>query len=119
MKLMGSIAVCVLLLAVSAPASAQSGPEITEGTAVSNAGSVLLPATPERLDFWNETQPAIGPGAAASIAMQQDRRSGATWLLVGAALIGAGLIIDGDAGTALSVGGALLGAYGVFLMVRR
>jgi hypothetical protein len=50
--------------------------------------------------------------------MRQDRRSGATWLLVGAALVGAGLIIDGDAGAALSVGGALLGAYGVFLVRR-
>jgi len=36
-----------------------------------------------------------------------------TSLLVGASLIVAGQIIDGDAGTAASVGGAIIGAYGV------
>jgi hypothetical protein len=52
------------------------------------------------------------------MVMQTDRRSGVTWIVVGAALLGAGLLIDGDAGTALSVGGALVGVYGVYLLVR-
>jgi hypothetical protein len=63
--------------------------------------------------------PAPGPDALAALDQQRrDARGGLTWVIVGAALIGAGMLVDGDAGTALSVGGALIGVYGVYLMVR-
>jgi hypothetical protein len=73
--------------------------------------------------FRSDFTPANGSGPAVealAIRLRQpDRRRGLTLLLVGGALIGAGMLIDGDAGAAVSVGGALLGGYGVFLMVRQ
>lgn len=137
----GSIAALVLLFLGVTPAMAQAGPDLL-GAAVVQAAAVTGDAAPgdgsaadrlhagmasslavfpppERLGASVELQPATGADVPASIAMQQDRRGGVTWLVVGASLMGAGLLIDGDAGTALSVGGAFVAAYGVYLMVRR
>jgi hypothetical protein len=73
--------------------------------------------------YRSDFTPANGSGPAVdalAIRLRQpDRRRGLTLLLVGGALIGAGMLIDGDAGAAVSVGGALLGGYGVYLMVRQ
>jgi hypothetical protein len=84
-----------------------------------DSGSNLVVQPTYRSDFT----PANGSGPAVealAIRLRQpDRRRGLTLLLVGGALIGAGLVIDGDAGAAVSVGGALLGGYGVYLMVRQ
>jgi hypothetical protein len=83
------------------------------------SGSNLVVQPTYRSDFTpaNRSGPAVE--ALAIRLRQPDRRRGLTLLLVGGALIGAGLVIDGDAGAAVSVGGALLGGYGVYLMVRQ
>jgi hypothetical protein len=142
----GSIAALILLLLCVTPAMSQAGPDLlgaavvqaaagtgdaaaVAGDAAAGDGSVadrlhagmasslaVFPP-PERLGASVALQPAAA--VPASIAMQQDRRGGVTWLVVGVSLLGAGLLIDGDAGTALSVGGAFIAAYGVYLMVRR
>jgi hypothetical protein len=148
MRLCGYFAVCVLLLVATAPALAQAGPETTKTTGVSNAVTeaadaavagapatpasaidqlrpgfrqdLLLSAPAARPDLSVDLRPAPGPEAVAALDQQRPgRRSGLTWLVVGASLIGAGMLVDGDAGTALSVGGALVGVYGVYLMIRR
>jgi hypothetical protein len=135
----GFIAALVLLFLGVTPAMAQAGPDLLGAAVVQvaavtgdaaardlsaadrlhagMASSLAVIPPPERLRASMELQPATG--VPASIAMQQDRRGGVTWLVVGASLLGAGLLIDGDAGTALSVGGAFVAAYGVYLMVRR
>jgi hypothetical protein len=156
MKLIGSVAACVLLLVgigtSSVLAQTVVTPEIAEGTgavkaiaeaparaaaalAVAGTGNAgpsaasivkqarigpdqLPRSAPGRLEFFPESRYAPGSDALAYVVVRQDRRRGVTFLLVGAALIGAGLIIEDDAGAAVSVGGAVLGAYGVYLIVR-
>jgi hypothetical protein len=78
---------------------------------------LLQPTFRSDLEPANRSGPAVD--ALAVRLRQPDRRRGLTLVLVGGALIGAGLLIDGDAGAAVSVGGALLGGYGVYLMVRQ
>jgi hypothetical protein len=120
--------VCIAVLVGATPAFAQGGPGLAEAATVPypTAGVPGVPHTASTeaapsttLHFYADAYYANGAEVPASLFARQDRRSGVTWLVVGAALIGAGLLIDGDAGTAVSIGGALLGAYGVFLMVRR
>ena len=53
----------------------------------------------------------IQPAAATN-------RAGTPYMLAGAALFVAGLIIEGDAGTFLEVAGAGIGAYGLYLAFR-
>jgi hypothetical protein len=142
----GSIAALILLFLGVTPAMAQAGPDLLGAAVVQAAAATGDAATvtgdaapgdgsaadrlhagmasslavfppPERLGASTELQPATA--VPASIAMQQDRRGGVTWLVVGASLLGAGMLIDDNAGTALSVGGAFVAAYGVYLMVRR
>jgi hypothetical protein len=144
----GAAIMALLLAAHIAPATAQTmdrygpvpaaaAPMASEAAAVSDksaaAAAVVMPAWRMRTDSgsnlllqptaWSDFAPANRSGPAVdalAIRLRQpDRRRGLTLLLVGGALIGAGMLIDGDAGAAVSVGGALLGGYGVYLMVRQ
>ncbi|CAN5855655.1 hypothetical protein BH23GEM9_BH23GEM9_35200 [soil metagenome] len=78
----------------------------------------ILPPAAYRFDLAPALQPASHSGAVAHVVVQRDRRRGLTWVLVGVAMIAAGMVIDGDAGAFVSVGGAVIGGYGVYLMVR-
>jgi hypothetical protein len=145
MRLCGYFAVFALLLVATAPALAQTGPGPVETTGVSNAATdaaaaddpaapagtaidrlqvgfgqdLLLSAPTDRPDLTSALRPGPGPDLIAALDQQRhDRRGGLTWLVVGGSLIGAGLLIGDDAGTVLSVGGALIAVYGVYLMVR-
>jgi hypothetical protein len=136
MKLSRSIAMAALLLVGTTPVHAQTGFGATDATGVTHATTqATIPTAADRLHAGVAktallSRPSGGVAAApawqqataaevpATMVMQTDRRSGVTWIVVGAALLGAGLLIDGDAGTALSVGGALVGVYGVYLLVR-
>jgi hypothetical protein len=53
----------------------------------------------------------IQPAAATN-------RAGTPYMIAGAALFVAGLIVEGDAGTFLAVAGAGIGAYGLYLAFR-
>ena len=53
-------------------------------------------------------------GAVSALAQSRMRR-GQTLMLVGGAAFLAGLIIGGDAGTAIAVAGAGIGIYGLYL----
>lgn len=136
MKLSRSVAIAALLLVGATPVYAQTGVGTTDATGATNAvteaaaptaadrlhagvaKSVLLSTPPRGLTPAPAWQPATAADAPAVMVMQTDRRGGVTWIVVGAALLGAGLVVGGDAGTALSVGGALIGVYGVYLLVR-
>jgi hypothetical protein len=48
----------------------------------------------------------------------QSRSAGTGFMIAGAALLLAGLLIDGDAGTLVAVSGAAIGAYGLYLHFR-
>jgi hypothetical protein len=136
MKLSRSIAIATLLIVGTTPVHAQTGSGATDATGVTNATTeAAAPTAADRLHAGVAKSallstpsggltltPAWLQGTAAetpaTMVMQTDRRGGVTWIVVGAALLGAGLVVDGDAGTALSVGGALIGVYGVYLLVR-
>lgn len=63
--------------------------------------------------------PAVAASpASASSAEQMPSRESAALMIVGGAALLAGLLIGGDAGTAIAVGGALLGLYGLWMYVR-
>jgi hypothetical protein len=144
----GAVIMALLLATHMAPATAQTTaghtlvpaaavPLATAAAAVSDrsavAADVVVMASRLRTDgsshlavqptYRSDYTPANRSGPAidglAIRLRQPDRRRGLTFLLVGGALIGAGMLIEGDAGAAVSVGGALLGGYGVYLMVRQ
>lgn len=139
--IIASAAACLLLLVSTGttPATAQAAEEplIEEASAATTAAAeeptaptaldrlkpaaastLLLPPAPYRPGLPPVPAVPSGIDPAPHALVQQDRRGGLTWLLVGASLVVAGVIIDGDAGTALSVGGAVIGVYGVYLLVR-
>jgi hypothetical protein len=137
MRLSQPVAIAALLLVGATPVHAQPGFGETDATGVTNATTeAAAPTAADRLHAgiatgavlssrsggvalapaWQQTTAAEAP---TIMVMQTDRRGGVTWIAVGAALLGAGLLVGGDAGTALSVGGALIGVYGVYLVVRR
>jgi hypothetical protein len=55
------------------------------------------------------------PGSATVALTQSRTRRGQTLMIVGGAAFLAGLIIGDDAGTAVAVGGAVIGIYGLYL----
>lgn len=57
---------------------------------------------------------AAAVGATTALAQSRLRR-GQTLMIVGGAAFLAGLIIGDDAGTAIAVGGAAIGLYGLYL----
>ena len=54
------------------------------------------------------------PAAGATNALQSRSRQGQTLMIVGGVGFLAGLIIGDDAGTALAIGGAVVGLYGLY-----
>ncbi len=55
------------------------------------------------------------PAAGSTAVTQARSRRGTTLMIVGGAAFLAGLIIGDDAGTAIAVGGAAIGLYGLYL----
>lgn len=67
------------------------------------------------------TAPAVAEATAERAVnepVMQRRGSGTGYMIAGAALLVAGLLIEGDAGTLVAVGGAVIGAYGLYLHFR-
>jgi hypothetical protein len=106
------------LIVFAAPVAAQSS--VTQSPAAARVDA------PDRLDSKQagisraalaqharrvDTAPA---GATASVVQSRVRR-GQTLMIVGGAAFLAGLIIGDDAGTAVAVGGAVIGLYGLYL----
>lgn len=62
------------------------------------------------------TAPLLKAGnVEEAILLQARDRRGVPLMASGAALLVAGLLIGGDVGTLVALGGAVIGAYGVFL----
>ena len=57
---------------------------------------------------------AEAPSAGATTALQSRSRQGQTLMIVGGVGFLAGLIIGDSAGTALAIGGAVVGLYGLY-----
>jgi len=62
--------------------------------------------------------PRASADAALAARPFSSRAPGATMMIVGGAAIVAGILVGGDGGTVLILGGVAVGAYGVYLYTR-
>jgi hypothetical protein len=112
----------VLLLAalVAAPAlvhprlaAAQTpAPSSVPASASAPAGPTLAAA---RISFSTEDPAPLAMNPAAA---RMSRREGRIFALVGGAAVITGVLIGGDAGTVIAIGGAGLGLYGLYIWQR-
>jgi hypothetical protein len=98
----------VMLVAAIAPAS----------HAQSIAGQAPARPTVESARVGIATPGAAEAPTAMGAQLQAPARESAALMIVGGAALLAGLVIGGGAGTALALGGALLGLYGLWMYVR-
>ncbi len=68
-----------------------------------------------RLGISTDDQAPLAVNAAAS---RMGRREGRVFALVGGAAVIAGVLIGGDAGTVIAIGGAGMGLYGLYIWQR-
>jgi hypothetical protein len=107
-------AALMLGLAVSHPAAAQAlapSPPAAAAPAISLAPT--LAAT--HIGFPAEAPPPLTVNASAA---RMGPREGRVFALVGGAALISGLLIGGDAGTVIALGGAGLGLYGLYVWQR-
>lgn len=100
-----------MLQAQSAPEPATSSQTAVEPRSLRDqlmptgaAAAVTAPAAATETDALQPNQPVM-----------QRRGSGVAMILAGAGLFIGGLLIGGDAGTAVAVAGAAIGAYGLYI----
>jgi hypothetical protein len=109
----------VLLVAAAAPAAAQRAGSLEQPAAsatVSAPGNPLTPtlaATRSGISL-EDAQPLTLNLSAARMG----KREGRALALVGGAAVIAGILIGDDAGTAIAIGGAGLGLYGLYVWQR-
>ncbi len=96
----------VMLISLAAPVSAQSPGDRPAGPTIQAArAGVTAP-------------PAATAIASDAQQLETPSRESAALMIVGGAALLAGLLIGGGAGTAIAVGGALIGLYGLWMYVR-
>ena len=104
----------ILALAVSHPAAAQaSAPSPAAAAAPTTSLAPTLAAT--HLGFSAEDHALLTVNASAARMGPSDGKAAA---IVGAAVVVTGLVVGGDGGTLLVVGGAGLGLFGLYIWQR-
>jgi hypothetical protein len=104
----------ILALAVSHPAAAQApAPSPAAAAAPTTSLAPTLAAT--HLGFSAEDHAPLTVNASAA---HMGPREGKATAIVGAALVVTGLVVGGDAGTLISIGGAGLGLFGLYIWQR-
>jgi hypothetical protein len=104
----------ILALAVSHPAAAQApAPSLAAAAAPTPSFAPTLAAT--RLGFSAEDHVPLTVNASAA---RMGPREGRAFAIVGGAAVITGILIGGDAGTVIAVGGAGLGLYGLYIWQR-
>lgn len=107
-------AALMLGLAVSHPAAAQAlAPRPPAAAAPAISLAPTLAAT--HIGFPAEAPPPLTVNASAA---RMSPREGRVFALVGGAALISGLLIGGDAGTLIAIGGAGLGLYGLYVWQR-
>ena len=87
------------------PAAQAPAPSLRDQLMPTAASAVLTaPAVATKNDAAQPIQPVM-----------QRRGSGRGFMIAGAALFVGGLVMGGDAGTAVAVAGAAIGAYGLYI----
>ncbi|HUF30525.1 MAG TPA: hypothetical protein VMM77_07645 [Gemmatimonadaceae bacterium] len=115
------IAIAALLCLASAKTNAQvsrtSSPVLTASSTVA-AGPTLLGATAG----VRPAAPAVSARTSLESALPQDPRLGTgrnmAMVIVGSGAFVTGLVIGGDAGAILSVGGAVVALYGLYQIMK-
>jgi hypothetical protein len=104
----------ILALAVSQPAAGQApAPSPAAASAPTTSLAPTLAAT--HLDFSAEDHAALTVNASAA---SMGPREGKAAAIVGAAVVVIGLVVGGDAGTVIAIGGAGLGLFGLYIWQR-
>jgi hypothetical protein len=104
----------ILALAVSHPAAAQAPPPSPAAAAAPTTSFVpTLAAT--HLGFSSYDQAPLTVNASAARMGPRDGKAAA---IVGAALVVTGLVVGGDTGTLITIGGAGLGLFGLYIWQR-
>ena len=104
----------ILALAVWYPAAAQSLPP-SPTAAVVPAVSLAPTLAATHIGFAAEDQAPLPVNASAA---RMSPREGRVFAIVGGAALISGLLIGGDAGTVLAIGGAGVGLYGLYIWQR-
>ncbi len=113
-RLWGLAGLAVLLLSTEAAAQ-----EATRATP--SLQQRMTPAAPASIDAqprWNAEQRKTTTKQPNQPALPAVRGQSVALMVAGGALFVAGAIVGGDAGTLLMVGGAGVGAYGLYLYFR-
>jgi hypothetical protein len=106
--------VVILALAVSHHAAAQApAPSRVRAAAPTTSLAPTLAAT--HLGFSAEDHAPLTVNASAARMGPSDGKAAA---IVGAALVVTGLVVGGDAGTLITIGGAGLGLFGLYIWQR-
>jgi hypothetical protein len=104
----------ILALAVAHPASAQaSAPSPAAAAAPTTSFAPTLAAT--HLGFSAEDH---APLTVNTSAASMGAREGKAAAIVGAAVVVIGLVVGGDSGTVIAIGGAGLGLFGLYIWQR-
>jgi len=104
----------ILALAVSHPAAAQApAPTPTAAPAPTTSLAPTLAAT--HLGFSAADRAPLTVNASAA---RMEPNEGRATMIVGAALVVTGLVVGGDAGTVIAIGGAGLGLFGLYIWQR-
>jgi hypothetical protein len=103
----------MLALAVSHPAAAQAPAPSPAAAAATTSFAPTLAAT--RLGISAEDHAPLTVNASAA---RMGPREGRVFAIVGGAAVIAGVLIGGDAGTAMAIGGAGLGLFGLYIWQR-
>lgn len=108
---------CALPGALAAQSVTAGQPAQTERAETASLRDQLMPAGTGLTVTAPAAAEARSETAVNQPVMQRGGR-GTGYMIAGAALLVAGLLIEGDAGTLVAVGGAAIGAYGLYLYFR-
>jgi len=111
-----STGVLILAVALSRSAAAQT-PASPAPAVTSTAPAVSYAPTLAATRFGISTE-AQAPLTTDASAARMGRREGRAFALVGGAAVIAGILIGGDAGTVIAIGGAGIGLYGLYIWQR-
>jgi hypothetical protein len=104
----------ILTLAVSHPAAAQA-PAPSPAAAAAPTPSLAPTLAATHLSFSAEDHAPLTVNASAARMSPSEGKAAA---IVGCALMITGLLVGGDGGTALAIGGAGLGLFGLYIWQR-
>ena len=104
----------ILALAVSHPATAQA-PAPSPAAAAAPTSSLAPTLAATHLGFSAEEQAPLTVNASAARMGPSEGKAAA---IVGGALMITGLLVGGDSGTLIAIGGAGLGLFGLYIWQR-